>query len=454
MAVVVGQDSVDAVGLVGQNGVHNEGDGGLAGGILRFNAVDIPAQVFGLGILAAQLGFQGVVHPEDAGALPGDFHRGAGEHSGHIQILLEAAVGTGAAGDAIAPVDEEVALGRHSRHGDRLIRRHVEEQRGLAGGIAAGQGAAGLVDAVAGLKGLAVGRLGRAGRNRIAGIAGVLQGTGGNVAGIGTAVLGLISVGGQVVQNCLQAAALEVDIAADIVVVQTKAGGGILQHLGAVEELDAQVLAHGQQGHVEVIDLLLRDGGIVGVVLGDRRNGVDNDVGIRIAGLDILDQLRIIADEGLHFHGVVVGAQGDDHTAGLHHRHGLGHGVALIGSLKGDQLLREGALDADALLGTELLKGDQAIVVQTNGVGIAQEQGVIEVGLSGVCCLSQQSGGLGVHLIVVGQIVRLLDLRNRAGGISAPGGKEYIGDAGRNQNGQRTHSTYKNCLFLDRCHRL
>ena len=146
------------------------------------------------------------------------------------------------------------------------------------------------------------------------------------------------------------------DVPVDIIIAQSKTAGGILEHLGAVEELDPQVLAHGQQGHVEVVDLFLGGGGVVGVILGHRRDGVDNDVGVGIAGLDLLDQLGVIADEGLDLHPVVVGAQGDDHPAGLHHGHRLRHGITLIGALEGDQLLRNGALDADALLGAELLQ--------------------------------------------------------------------------------------------------
>ena len=414
-------------------------------------------QVFRLGVLAAEPRGEGIVHTQEAGALPCDLHRGAGEHCRHIQVLLEVAVGAGAAGDAVAPVDEEVAVVRHGGHGDRLLAGDVKAERSFPGGIAAGQGAAGLVDAVAGFKSLA-GRLrrGRAGGcHRIAGVAGVFQGAGGNVGSIGAAVLRLIGVGGQVVQHRLEAAALEVDVPADIVVILAKAGGRVFQNLGAVEEFHSQILAHGQQGHVEVVDLLLRGGGIVGVVLRHRRNRVDDDIRIGIAGLDLLDQLGVIADKGLHFHPVVVGAQGDDHPAGLHHGHSLGHGVALVGAAEGDQRFGQRGLDADALFGAELLQGDQAVVVQTDGVGIPQEQGVVQVGFAGVGRLGQEGGGLGVHLVVGGQVVRLLHLGDAAGrGRPALGGQQHIGDAGCDQDSQCADGADEQRLLLDRRHRL
>ena len=412
-------------------------------------------QVFRLGVLAAEPGGKGIVHPQDARAFARDLHRGAGEHGRHIQVLLEVAVGAGAAGDAVAPVDKEVAVVRHRRHGDRLFAGDVKAERGLPCSVAAAQGAAGLVDAVAGFKGIAR-RFGRrAGGHRVAGVAGVFQGAGGDVGGIGAAVLGLVGVGGEIVQHRLEAAALEVDVPADIVVIQPKAGGGVLEDLGAVQELDPQVLAHGQQGHVEVVDLFLGGGGVVGVILGHRRDGVDNDVGVGIAGLDLLDQLGVIADEGLDLHPVVVGAQGDDHPAGLHHCHRLGHGVPLVGPPEGDQRLRKGRLDADALLGAELLQGDQAVVVQPHGVGVPQEQGVAEVGLAGVGRLGQKRGGLGVHLVVGGQVIRLFHLGHAAGRRAAAlGGQQHIGDAGRDQDRQGTDGADKHRLLLDRRHGL
>ena len=456
LAVVVSDNGVDAVGLIGQHRIHHEGDGSLAGSLLGFNAVDIPVQVFRLGILAAEFCLKGVVHAQNAGALARNFNRCAGKDCGHVQVLLEGAVGAGTGGNAVAPVDEEIAISGHSRHSNRLVCRHIEAEGCLTRSIAAGQSAASMVDPVMGLKSLPFLYSFRgAGGHRIAGIAGVLQGPGGDVAGIGAAVLRLVGMSGQVVQNCLQAAALEVNIAADIVIILAEAGGRVLQDLCAVEEFNPQILAHGQQCHVEVINLLLRHRRIVGMILGDRRNGIDNDISIRIARLDVLDQLGIVFDEGLHFHAVIVGPQGDNHTAGLHHGHSLGHGVALVSTFEGDQLLRNGILDADPFFGAELLQGNQAVVVQADRIGITQEQGFIQIGLASVIGFGQQGCGLSVDLIMGGQIVRLFYLLDLAGaGAAALGIQQHIGDAGRNQNSQCADGAHKNCLFLDRCHRL
>src|SRR5699024_8582912 len=227
LAVVVGDGGVDRIGLVGQQGVHDEGDGGPAGGLLRLHAVDVPVQVFRLGVLAAEPGGEGIVHPQDARAFARDLHRGAGEHGRHIQVLLKVAVGAGAAGDAVAPVDKEVAVVRHRRHGDRLFAGDVKAERGLPRSVAAAQGAAGLVDAVAGFKGIAR-RFGRrAGGHRVAGVAGVFQGAGGDVGGIGAAVLGLVGVGGEIVQHRVEAAAVEVAVPAEVVAVRAKAVVGV-----------------------------------------------------------------------------------------------------------------------------------------------------------------------------------------------------------------------------------
>ena len=107
------------------------------------------------------------------------------------------------------------------------------------------------------------------------------------------------------------------DVAA-LVIVGVAVAGGILEGFGRVEELQAHFLTHGQQCHIEVVDPGLVHVGIVGVVGRHRRHRVDDDVGVGVAGLDGLHQLLVIADEILHGHASVVGAQHDDHAAGLH----------------------------------------------------------------------------------------------------------------------------------------
>ncbi len=90
------------------------------------------------------------------------------------------------------------------------------------------------------------------------------------------------------------------DVAALVVIVVAVAVG-VLQRFGRVEELDAQLLAHGQQRHIEVVDPGLVHVGVVGVVGRDRRHRVDDDIGIGIAGLNGLYQRGVVADKVLGF---------------------------------------------------------------------------------------------------------------------------------------------------------
>ncbi len=64
-----------------------------------------------------------------------------------------------------------------------------------------------------------------------------------------------------------------------------------------------------------------------------------------------------MGDEVRDFHPGVVGAEGHDHTAGLHHGHRLRDGVMVGILLKGNDALVERYLGADALFGAELLQG-------------------------------------------------------------------------------------------------
>ena len=61
-------------------------------------------------------------------------------------------------------------------------------------------------------------------------------------------------------------------------------------------------------------------------------------------------------------------------------------------------------MGANALLGTELLQGDQAVVIQTHGVGVSQKQGAVQIFRARIRCFSQQSAGGVIDLIVIGKI--------------------------------------------------
>ena len=135
------------------------------------------------------------------------------------------------------------------------------------------------------------------------------------------------------------------------VVVRDAVAVAALEGLGGVEEADAQLLAHVQKGHVEVVNFGLVHVGVVGVVDRDRRHCVDDDVGVGVALLDGLDEGRVVGDEVSDFHPGVVGAEGHDHTARLHHGHCLRDGIMVGILLKGNDALVERYLGTDALFG-------------------------------------------------------------------------------------------------------
>ena len=484
LAVVVGDDGVDLIRSVGHGAVHHHSDAGLAGGLHDLLTVGVPAQVLGLGVLAAQGSLEGVGAAHSALALAGDVDRGRAEDCRDVQILLEVGVGAGLAGEAVAPLDEDVALRRDSGHGDGFI--GVGDgvgHRAVAGVIADAQSAAAvLVHTVAGLElfvltGALAGRALRAagalgltlaGADSLragsghggAGVGDILHGAGGDVVGVGAAILGLQGVGAEIVQHCLEAGALEVDVAAGVVVRDAVAVAA-LEGLGGVEEADAQLLAHVQKGHVEVVDLGLIHVGVVGVVSRDRRHRVDDDVGVGVALLDGLDEGRVVGDEVRDFHPGVVGAEGHDHTAGLHHGHRLRDGVVVGVLLKGNDALAERDLSADALFGAELLQGDEAVVIEADGVGIAQKEGVVQIVRAGVGGLRQQSGGGVVDLVVArqvfaggsGSLCRLRDGGGRLllfeeGGGDAEGQQHRQHAEDADQNGPMLHGSHGFVLLL------
>ena len=470
---------MDLIRSVGHGAVHHHSDAGLAGGLRDLLTVGVPAQVLGLGVLAAQGSLEGVGAAHSALALAGDVDGGRAEDCRDVQILLEVGVGAGLAGEAVAPLDEDMALRRDSGHGDGFI--GVGDgvgHRAVAGVIADAQSAAAvLVHTVAGLvlfvltgalarRALrAAGALGltlagadslRAGSGHGgAGVGDILHGAGGDVVGVGAAVLGLQSVGAEIVQHCLEAGALEVDVAAGVVVRDAVAVAA-LEGLGRVEEADAQLLAQIQKGHVEVVDLGLVHVGVVGVVSRDRRHRVNDDVGVGIALLDGLDEGRVVGDEVRDFHPGVVGAEGHDHTAGLHHGHRLRDGVVVGVLLKGNDALAERDLGADALFGAELLQGDEAVVIEADGVGIAQKKGVVQIVRAGVGGLRQQSGGGVVDLVVARQVFAgggvCHRLRDGGGRLLAALFEEDGGDAEGQQHRQHAEDADQNGPMLHGSH--
>ena len=130
--------------------------------------------------------------------------------------------------------------------------------------------------------------------------------------------------------------------------------------------------------------------------------------------------------------------------------------------LKGDDPFVQGHLGANALLGTELLQGDQAVVIQTHGVGVSQKQGAVQIFRARIRCFSQQSAGGVIDLVVIGKIcafavpgsVRRHRVCGCAGRFRLSPFEQGQGDAYGQQSRQCADHTDQNGLPLQRCHRL
>lgn len=129
--------------------------------------------------------------------------------------------------------------------------------------------------------------------------------------------------------------------------------------------------------------------------------------------------------------------------------------------LKGNDALAERDLSADALFGAELLQGDEAVVIEADGVGIAQKEGVVQIVRAGVGGLRQQSGGGVVDLVVArqvfaggsGSLCRLRDGGGRLllfeeGGGDAEGQQHRQHAEDADQNGPMLHGSHGFVLLL------
>ena len=130
--------------------------------------------------------------------------------------------------------------------------------------------------------------------------------------------------------------------------------------------------------------------------------------------------------------------------------------------LKGNDALVQGGMGANALLGTELLQGDQAVVIQTHGVGVSQKQGAVQIFRARIRCFSQQRAGGVIDLIVIGKIcafavpggVRRHRVCGYTGRFRLSPFEQGQGDAYGQQSRQCADHTDQNGLPLQRCHRL
>ena len=108
-------------------------------------------------------------------------------------------------------------------------------------------------------------------------------------------ILGNVTVGADVSKQHIHGLLGQVDtITAQHIAAFGIASGAVLQHLGAVQELPAVILAHLHQGFVVFIYLGLGQV-LVGMLLAQRRNSVHNDIHTGVSILHSLDALGVIA---------------------------------------------------------------------------------------------------------------------------------------------------------------
>ena len=247
-------------------------------------------QVFTLGIFALQRSLKDI---GAGGSLAfRDVNGSSCKHGCNVQILLEAGIGTGLAGHAVAPLDEHMALRRGGRDSQRLgCICDAVCQTGLAALVPTAQGAAAaLFHLITGLK-LNAGSLraadaftlaGRSGffragsLHRRAGVGYIFQRAGGDIIGVRAAILGLVSVGAQIAQRSLETGAFEVDITVRVVI-RLAVAIFSLEDLRRIQKSDPQLFTHVEQCHIKIIDLGLIHVGVIGVILRDRRHRVHDE---------------------------------------------------------------------------------------------------------------------------------------------------------------------------------
>ena len=182
-------------------------------------------------------------------------------------------------------------------------------------------------------------------------------------------------------------------------------GGRILQHFGTVEELPVVFLAHLHDGLVVFVHLGLGQA-FVGMLLAQRRNGVDDDVHAGIGFLHRLDALFIACNKivGAVGRAQIVGAEGDDDPPGLHDGHRFGHGLVAGNPLELDAFIggqgpRRHAHRPDGIIVGAVIEH----AIHTRCIGIAQEQSLVHILLTGIIALFQDGGSIlgGVNGILV-----------------------------------------------------
>ena len=220
----------------------------------------------------------------------------------------------------------------------------------------------------------------------------------GNFRHGGAVILGNAAVGADVVEQRFHSCTGQMDAVAGLhIAALGVAGGGVLQHLGAVQELPALFFAHFDEGLVVLVHLGLGQA-LVGVLLPQRRNGVDDDVRTGVRLDDALNACLVVFDKisRLVAGAEVVGAKGDDDPLGLHACHSLGHGDVAAGVVQlhagiGGQALGAHAHRADGVI----VGAEVEHAVHAGGIAVAQEKRFVHIGLARITAFRQDGGRVG-----------------------------------------------------------
>ena len=275
----------------------------------------------------------------------------------------------------------------------------------------------------------------------------------GNFRDRGTVVVDDVAVGAHVGEQRFHRRAGQVDAIARLhIAALGVAGGGILEHLGTVEELPALLLAHFDKGLVVLVHLGLGQA-LVGVLLPQRRDGVDDNIHTGVgfdnaldAGLVIFDKVsRLIAGAQ------IVGAKRDDDPFGLHARHGFGHrnisaGVVQLHTGVGRQAFGAHAHRANGVVIGAVVKH----AVHAGGVAVAQKERFVHIGLPGIAAFGQDGGRKcgcvdGVFLFIVAALRNDglgLYGRIRSGIPTAKAAHQQKGDAYADQQHQAANAQH------------
>ena len=321
------------------------------------------------------------------------------KHCCNINVLPEILIGAACGGHAIAPFVEFKAICSHRLDGNTGGFAHLEFQLTLVAVLAIGQRAAffGMIACHIAFHrcraGIAVFALGGVCTLR-------------NIGFIRALVLGVQCVRFHILEQCIQAGFIKVDIANGEVAAHTKAVIAF-QHLAGVQETISILIAHLQQRLVELVNDLHAHIGILCMVGRNGRNGSDDNVAVAVGVFHCLQSAAVALDKFIRFHAAigVVGAHHHHNAAGLHFRQSIGNGVGRGIALKINAGITGDALNAKAHLAHKLIQTDQTVAVHTNRVGVTNKHRFVQIVVSGIAGFFQNSGIFGIQRILVAVIL-------------------------------------------------